>query len=70
MIVTDIDELHTMLLADLWNNYIETTDMIITCIKDGNHRAALYYVAVMQTTLDVYFEAIDRIVEAIGHYED
>lgn len=67
MIVSDIDELQTMLLSDLWTNYVEATDMVISCIKENNRGAALYYMAVSQTTLDIYFENIDRIVEAIGY---
>jgi hypothetical protein len=65
VIITDVDELNDLPLEALWTNYIEAMDMIIECIKDKNRPAALYYMAIVKVSLDLYFDNIDQIVEQI-----
>ena len=64
--ITDPEELIHAEAEELWGNYMEAMDAVIICIKADNRYEALFYMAVVKVSIDLYFDRIEDIVDELA----
>lgn len=60
--IIDSAELSVMSVNALWANYLEAMDAVITAIEMDEKPEAMFYMAVVKISLDLYFDGVERIL--------